>query len=255
MTRRTVPFRCDGATLFGTLDEGDGTTGVLIVSGGNEIRAGAHRGMAMLAARLATSGAPVFRYDRRGVGDSEGVNTGYAGAAADLAAALATFRTEAGIARVIGFGNCDAATLLALEGPSLGIHALVLANPWTGDEQDALPPAAAIRATYAARLRDPATWWRLLRGGIDLRKLAQGVAKLGRSRTPAAPLAEDLMRAIEANRATIILAQGDATAIAFADAARRLHAVIAPVTVATDSHSFARSGDMDAVEAAIRSAL
>ncbi|MEH3101877.1 hydrolase 1, exosortase A system-associated [Sphingomonas adhaesiva] len=255
MTRRVVRFLCEGATLLGTLDEGSGATGALIVSGGNEIRAGAHRGMAMLAARLAASGTPVFRYDRRGIGDSEGANGGYAGAAPDLAAAAATFRAEAGVTRIIGFGNCDAATLLALEGPALGIDPLVLANPWTGDEPDAFPPTAAIRATYAARLRDPAQWRRLLRGGVDLGKLAGGLAKLLLTRTTPPPLAERLVRAVERSRATVIAADGDATALAFADAARRLDARIELVRIATDSHGFARAGDLEAVENVIRTHL
>ena len=43
--RRLIEFPCAGETLFGTLDEAPGSTGLLIVSGGNEIRIGAHRGM------------------------------------------------------------------------------------------------------------------------------------------------------------------------------------------------------------------
>ena len=50
--RRLIAFPCAGETLLGTLDEAYGKTGLLIVSGGNEIRIGAHRGMALLAQRL-----------------------------------------------------------------------------------------------------------------------------------------------------------------------------------------------------------
>ena len=41
--RRVISFACEGETLFGSVDEAPGTTGLLIVSGGNEIRCGAHR--------------------------------------------------------------------------------------------------------------------------------------------------------------------------------------------------------------------
>jgi len=75
--RRQLSFACEGAALAASLDEAPGATGLLIVSGGNEIRSGAHRGMAMLAGRVAAAGFPVFRFDRRGIGDSEGVNGGY----------------------------------------------------------------------------------------------------------------------------------------------------------------------------------
>ena len=99
MSRRLLTFPCEGDTLVGTLDGppegGGGATGLLIVTGGNEIRAGAHRGMAELAARLAADGTPVFRYDRRGVGDASGINSGFRGARDDLLAAAATFRAVA----------------------------------------------------------------------------------------------------------------------------------------------------------------
>src|SRR3546814_21064468 len=59
----------------------------------------------------------------------------------------------------------------------LPLDALILANPWTyeGSEDDesdapALPPAAAIRARYLARLRDPTSLLRLLKGEVDLKK-------------------------------------------------------------------------------------
>ncbi|NJR78354.1 hydrolase 1, exosortase A system-associated [Sphingomonas corticis] len=245
--RDVIAIACDGETLMATLDRAAGATGVLIVSGGNEVRAGAHRGMAMLAARLAARGLCVLRYDRRGIGDSTGENRGFAAAAPDLAAALAALR-ETGVTRVVGYGNCDAATLLAGAGALMGIDAVVLSNPWTGAEADDLPPAAAIRAGYAASLRDPAEWRRLLRGGVDLRKLARGVAKLLR---PARAEVPPVVGAIErwGTRATVVLAAGDATALAFAAAARG--SAIVPVMVDTASHSFARAGDIDAVERAI----
>ena len=75
--RRPLEFICESDTLFATLDAAPGDTGLLIVSGGNEIRSGAWAGQAQLAARVAAAGKPVFRYDRRGVGDSGGVNRGY----------------------------------------------------------------------------------------------------------------------------------------------------------------------------------
>jgi len=53
----------------------------------------------------------------------------------------------------------------------------------------------------------------------------------------------------------VVLAGGDATALAFAAAARRLDARIAPIAIATDSHGFARTGDMQALERVIRAQL
>ena len=238
-----IAFACAGETLVGTLDEAAGRTGLLIVSGGNEVRSGAHRGMALLAADVAAAGYPVFRYDRRGVGDSTGDNQGFEAAEPDLIAAVAAFRAEAPqVERLVALGNCDAASLLALWGRAAGVDAALLANPWTIEDADDLPPAAAIRARYAARFRSPAAWWRLLSGGVNLAKLRSGLAKLSRSRAqqPGA-LATRVVEAIAVwgADATVILANGDATAIAYQSIAGSL-----PVTtIDTDSHSFARAAD------------
>jgi hypothetical protein len=62
VNRQVVSFSCEGSMLLGTLDVGaaSGAAGVLIVSGGNEIRSGAWGGQAGLAARLAHEGAPTW---------------------------------------------------------------------------------------------------------------------------------------------------------------------------------------------------
>ena len=251
--RRVIRFACAGDTLFGTLDEAPGKTGLLIVSGGNEIRIGAHRGMALLAERLAARGIPVLRFDRRGIGDSTGTNGGFLTSGPDIGCAAATFSAEAGIERLVGFGNCDAATALALFGATAGIDRLILANPWVIEETDALPPAAAIRARYAEKLKDPREWLRLARGGVNLSKLAGGLAKVAHSKPEAAEsLAARLRAALAASRidTTIRLAARDTTAIAFRDGWD------GPVALCdTDSHSFAHSSDAAWLEAQIFSAV
>lgn len=221
--RKLIAFPCQGETLLGTLDAAPDTTGLLIVSGGNEIRIGAHRGMALLASRLAEAGHPVFRFDRRGIGDSSGDNRGFESSADDIVAAVATFRRAAPhLTRIVGFGNCDAAASLALFHRTAGLDALILANPWTVEDQDdGMPPAAAIRAHYAERLRDPRQWLRLLRGGVNIRKLVSGLLKSSEnpSQEPhrlAARLAEALGKTDVP--VSLLLARRDNTAIAFLDA-------------------------------------
>jgi exosortase A-associated hydrolase 1 len=246
--RHHLSFPCEGAALAATLDEAPGTTGLLIVSGGNEIRSGAHRGMAMLARRIAAAGHPVFRFDRRGIGDSEGENGGFESSGPDIAAAIAAFRAAAPqLTRIAAFGNCDAASALLLHRP-LAVDALILANPWTyeGESEEAgddpaLPPAAAIRSRYLARLKDPRSLLRLLKGEVDLRKLLRGVAALGRTKRQAAPdsLAARLDAALASLPcpATILLATGDRTAQAFAEACRSDAVPIERLD--SPSHSFA----------------
>ncbi|WP_296611295.1 hydrolase 1, exosortase A system-associated [Sphingomonas sp.] len=252
--RELTAFPRDGDTLIGTFDDAPGTTGLLIVSGGNELRCGAHRGMALLAADLAAAGIPVFRFDRRGIGDSDGANRGYQNSGPDIAAAARKFRTLAPhMKRVVGFGNCDAATALALFHRDAGIDALVLANPWIGGEEDDMPPASAIRSHYAQRLRDPRQWLRALSGGMDIAKAIKGLRKASsKSKQPTNPIAAQMAVAMVDTPRTILLAQRDNTAIRFE------HAWHEPDIVHrrdTDSHSFARAGDGDWLRAQILAAI
>jgi exosortase A-associated hydrolase 1 len=241
--RRIVDFHCAGETLVGTLDAAEGTTGILIVSGGNEIRCGAHRGMAMLAADLAERGVPVFRFDRRGVGDSTGVNGGYDTSTPDIVAAARAFRELAPhMTRIVGLGNCDAATALALFHREARIDRLVLTNPWVGNEADGLPPAAAIRAHYAGRASDAGQWGRLLTGKVNIGNLFSGLLKSSRKSREDNEVADHMAVALVDTPCTILLAEGDNTAIRFAGAWG--HDV--PIERrASDSHSFARPGDHD----------
>lgn len=225
MNRRHLQFACDAATLVGTLDvaSASGGTGLLLVSGGNELRSGAWCGQAQLAARLAQAGFPVFRYDRRGVGDSEGENPTFRHSAPDIAAALAAFRAAAPhLSRVVAFGNCDAAAALMLFAHGLGIDGLVLANPWTidGEEAPQAMPASAIRSRYLAKLANPREVWRLLTGGVNLAKLARGLRGAARSNAPApAGLVAEMRQGLAtfAGPATILLASGDRTAQMFGE--------------------------------------
>lgn len=246
--RRIVQFGCEESSLVGTVDEASGGVGILIVSGGNEVRSGAHRGMAMLAQRLADAGTPVFRFDRRGVGDSEGENAGWSTSAPDIAAALAAFRREQPqIERVIGFGNCDAATALLLL--PHGCDAMILANPWLGDEH-APPPPAALRRHYWRRVRSPAAW-RALLGGTLLRRL-NGLSSVF-LKTREEPLTLAVSAALRSRPATILLATGDRTAQVFAGNVRP-PAQVAVAQLDTASHSFAGADVQlaDAVIAAVR---
>jgi exosortase A-associated hydrolase 1 len=262
--RELIAFSCGGDTLIGTLDRGERSSGLLIVSGGNELRIGAHRGMARLAARLAAQGWPVFRFDRRGIGDSTGPNRGFEESGPDIEAAVTAFRRAVpGLTRIIAFGNCDAASALALHDVA-GIDAMVLANPWVIEPgSDALPPAAAIRERYLGKLRDPKALGRLVTGGVNLRKLAGGLAKVARG-GDAAP--EGLAGRVAAGLAarngaiTVLMAKRDNTAIAFAQAwvtpaYAGLHERVAVQELDSDSHSFHREGERAWLEARLLGAL
>jgi exosortase A-associated hydrolase 1 len=218
--RRMIGFSCEGDRLIGTFDEASGSTGLLIVSGGNEIRSGAYAGQAAMARHFAELGHPVLRYDRRGIGDSEGLNGAFESSADDIAAAVVAFRAEAPqMKRVVAFGNCDAATVLAFYHKD--IDALLLANPWvietvTGTDTPTPPTAAAVRARYLARLKNPRSLIDLLTGKIDLKKLAGGLAKATQKEAPTG-LAARLASSLEASSipTDILVAERDTTALAF----------------------------------------
>src|SRR3954463_252798 len=102
--RRLLSFDCSGDALGATLDAAPGATGILMVTGGTQTRIGSHRMDERLAKRLAEAGYPCLRYDRSGVGDSEGVETDWRDSGPDIETAAAAFRREAPrVERLIGF--------------------------------------------------------------------------------------------------------------------------------------------------------
>ncbi len=220
MSRLHLTFGCGSLKLAGTLDTAPSMTGLLIVSGGSEIRSGAFSGQAQLAAAIAAAGFPVFRFDRRGIGDSEGEDRGFRSSLGDIAAACEAFRVMAPeMQRVIAYGNCDAASALMLSGGA-GFDRLILSNPWTiedgGDAADNLAPSA-IRQRYAAKLKDPREIARLLRGGVNLRKLGRGLLRSAGPAPARSILADEMRSGLSAfqGKVSILLATADRTAQAF----------------------------------------
>ena len=255
--RRLISFACDGRRLAGTLDEGTAPTGILIVSGGNEIRIGAHRGMAKLARDIAAKGYPVFRFDRRGIGDSDGDNKGFESSGPDIAAALTEFRSACpSVKHVIAFGNCDAATALLLHQP-LCVDALVLANPWLIEASTDAPAPASARAYYRQRLKDPRAWGRLFKGAVKIGRLF-GSLRAASRKDVASSLSmrvADQMTLFPVDTA-ILLAEHDATAIAFKAQWNDTHfesirARVPLTTIDSASHSFASNADHAALVDAI----
>jgi exosortase A-associated hydrolase 1 len=226
--RRWLRFDVAGASCAASLDEADHWHGLLIVSGGNEVRSGAHRGMAILAAQVAAAGHPVLRFDRRGVGDSDGTNGGFEASGADIAAAIEAFYDHCpNLCSITAFGNCDAAAALLLQSPQpSGLSFLMLANPWTIDgdpmsDQPSMPSASAIRRRYMAKLRNPAELVRLLAGGVSFAKLRRGL--IAAMKSPNFNPDDSTLRsrigaaltAVDDRNITIVLAEGDRTAAEF----------------------------------------
>jgi exosortase A-associated hydrolase 1 len=258
--RRLLTFTCQGDALGASLDSSGGETGILFVTGGTQTRVGSHRMNERLAGELAAMGYPAFRFDRRGVGDSEGEDPGFRGSAGDIAAAAAAFRAECpDLERVIGFGLCDGATALALFSEEARLDGLIMANPWLVETEGDEPAPAAIRSRYRERLQTTQGWKNLLTGAVSYKKLLKGVLKAV-APGPAGRLSDRVAAALHGAsvKAEIILASGDATAIAaehelrcskFNDLQKNIQ------NVPTDSHSFARPGDADKLLAACLEAI
>lgn len=257
--RQHATFACAGETLAGTFDPADGSTALLIVSGGNEIRSGAHAGMAGLAADIAAAGFAVMRYDRRGIGDSTGNNGGFLSSADDIAAALAAMRSRfPKVQRIVAFGNCDAASALALFGPAARIDALILANMWMLDSEAEPDDAAAstltagaIRSRYLAKLKDPRELWRLASGGVNVSKLARGLRQ-ATATTPPTGLAARLGSSLAKSQLPVrlLVAEHDRTAMWFLESwaspacdAARANPRITMARLNSTSHSFASAPD------------
>jgi exosortase A-associated hydrolase 1 len=262
LMRRLLSFDCEGASLGASLDPAAGETGLLLVTGGTQTRIGSHRMYERLAASLAQAGWPCFRYDRRGVGDSEGADPDFRDSGPDLAAAAAAFRREQPqLKRLIGFGLCDGASTLALHGGPAGLDGYILANPWFVEAEAGEPAAAAIKSRYKDQLLSLEGWKRLLSGSISYRKVLKGLAKIVSSRPSS--LAGEIAAALGKARvpAHLILASGDGTAIAAhaewsSPAFKNLReANPAPIRIDSDSHTFSRPGDEAALLKAVTEAL
>jgi exosortase A-associated hydrolase 1 len=260
--RRLLSFDCEGAALGASLDSAEGETGLLLVTGGTQTRIGSHRMYERLAGALADAGWPCFRYDRRGVGDSEGEDPDFKASGPDLAAAAAAFRREQPqLKRLLGFGLCDGASTLALHGKAAGLDGYILVNPWFVEAEAGEPPAAAIKSRYKEQLLSLDGWKRLLSGSISYRKVLKGLGRIVASKPSS--LAGEISASLTKARvpAQLVLATRDSTAIAaqaewsspaFASLRR---ANPEPLTIDSDAHTFSRPGDEEALLAAVREAL
>lgn len=226
MSRFFHSFECENEKLFGSLDSGSEKTGLLIVSGGNEVRSGAHAGMSKLAHYIADQGFPVFRFDRRGIGDSSGQNLEFLSSEPEIVAAAKEFREKCpNLEKIFAFGNCDAATALALFGQSAEIDTYLLANPWVIEKEQTehsevtQTNGAAIRSRYWDRLKNPRSIVDLVTGKINLSKLLKGLKQASKKHKNSA-LASELRDALLKldKRVEILLAEKDTTALMFLSA-------------------------------------
>ncbi|MES2103892.1 MAG: hydrolase 1, exosortase A system-associated [Pseudomonadota bacterium] len=237
-TESALSFDCNDARLYGVLSlpEQAGSTGVLVVVGGPQYRAGSHRQFTLLARHLAQRGISVMRFDYRGMGDSEGPPSSFEDINEDVRAAVDQFFAAVpGLREVALWGLCDAASAALFYAPQdARVTGLVLLNPWARTEQGAAK--AYLKHYYLTRLFEPGLWKKILSGNFSFAAAAKSFASLvgQASSSPPAPADEarddataDAVASLPARmqdslarfkgRVLIILAGKDLTAQEFSD--------------------------------------
>lgn len=185
---QAMVFECDVDRLIGIVNYPKRSieTGVVIIVGGPQYRAGSHRQFTLLARQLAEQGIASFRFDYRGMGDSEGDMRTFEEIDGDIKASIDTFMTQApNIKRVILWGLCDAASAALYYGHTdPRVKGLVLLNPWVHSEAGAA--RARFKHYYLNRLFSKSFWAKLLTGqvrlGASLGELANSARHAGASK-------------------------------------------------------------------------
>jgi len=230
ITERALTFDCEGDTLMGILSAPAAPcdTGVVIVVGGPQYRAGSHRQFVLLARALAREGFPVLRFDVRGMGDSQGSPRDFENIGADIDAAIGTLlRQVPSLARVALWGLCDGASAALLHADAARdprVCGLVLLNPWVRSPESLA--RVHLRHYYWRRLAQPEFWSKLVRGGVGQAAWRDLLANLRARR--AAPRAAQLTYQQRMARGwtafegdiLLVLSGNDFTAKEFLDATR-----------------------------------
>lgn len=162
-----LSFHCGEDQLTGVLHRsapGARRGVVIVVAGGPQYRAGAHRQFVSLARKLSGRGFPVLRFDLRGMGDSSGSYLGFEHAAPDIAAAVdELLARQPELNDVVLLGECESASgILFYAWRDPRVKGAVLINPWVRTDEGRAQ--VIVKDYYLDRLRS-AEFWRLVRTG------------------------------------------------------------------------------------------
>ena len=142
----------------------------------------------LMARDLAAAGYSVFRFDYRGMGDSEGAARTFEDVADDIRAAVDTFIAQAThLEGVVLWGLCDAASACMMYAPTdRRVIGLIAANPWVRTDDGMA--RTMVKRHYLPRLFERELWIKVLKGELNLARslvdLFKTVAQVvgGRSR-------------------------------------------------------------------------
>ncbi len=165
---RPVVFDCQGERLLGIVHPASGSTGVVVVVGGPQYRAGSHRLFVQLARTLAAAGHPVLRFDVRGMGDSTGPQRSFEDLGDDIGAAITQLQQQQPqVQHVVLWGLCDGASAALLylhDHADPRVTGLCLLNPWVRSAQS--QARTQVKHYYLQRLTQRGFWLKLLSGRV-----------------------------------------------------------------------------------------
>jgi exosortase A-associated hydrolase 1 len=267
---QAVMFPCGDESLVGilTAPQAPFETGVLVVVGGPQYRAGSHRQFVLLARHLAAHGFTVLRFDCRGMGDSTGSPRSFEALSEDIDAAIDALQHRAPrVSRVVLWGLCDgasAALLYCHDRHDARIAGLCLLNPWL--RSDTSLARTHVKHYYLRRMREREFWSKLLRGQVGPGALAGLLRNMrsafGSARLPAAmpiPFQQRMAQAWNSfeHGILLLLSGEDYTAMEFLECADRdvawrtalEHPRLQRRNMSGADHTFSRSEDRARVEA------
>lgn len=172
MIDKPIKFMCGKDELIGIISSPNSRdfsrTGVIIAVGGPQYRVGSHRQFVTLSRFLALQGYYVFRFDYRGMGDSDGEAITFEEAGPDICAAIDTLmQLHPEINSVVLWGLCDAATISLIYSCSDNrVKGLVLLNPWVRTETG--KAKAELKHYYAGRFFEKEFWYNLVKGKVNI---------------------------------------------------------------------------------------
>ena len=186
LAEQPVAFTCEGVALVGVvhraLEGPQRDRGVVIVvAGGPQYRAGAHRQFVNLARKLAAHGFPVLRFDLRGMGDSGGRYVGFEQSEPDIRAAIdALSASQPQLKHFVLFGECESASgILFYAWRDPRVAGAVLVNPWVRTNEG--QAQVIIKHYYWDRLRSPEFWRSVREGRYDVLASVRSFGQVARA--------------------------------------------------------------------------
>jgi exosortase A-associated hydrolase 1 len=176
---KPLVFECGDCRLIGIASYPGkiSTIGVLIIVGGPQYRSGSHRQFTLLARYLAENGVSSFRFDYRGMGDSEGKMRTFEHLNEDIRSAINAFFCIAGtIEKIVIWGLCDAASAtLYYAHTDSRVVGIVLLNPWV--HTDVAAERARLKHYYLMRLLNKSFWVKFSTGQVNVMDSVKEITK------------------------------------------------------------------------------